>query len=119
MRTRTSVAEPRLTPDIPTRRPVGELFEHAWVNYWLWHTNSAGNPDRTGLDPVNLSGALALLAHKRQEVVFVALVSFVCAFRWPAGRASARYGGSRSCPGAPKRSDSIVSRVWPTLTTGA
>src|SRR5438128_8521386 len=32
MRTRTSVAEPRVTPDIPTRRPVGELFEHAWVN---------------------------------------------------------------------------------------
>src|SRR5437764_10087903 len=71
-----------------------------------------------GRSPVNLSGALALLAHKRQEVVFVAVVSFVSALRWLAGRASARYGRSRSCPGAPHRSDGIVFSVWPSLTAG-
>src|SRR5207253_207468 len=85
----------------------------------LWHTNSAGKPVGSGSDPVNLSGALALLVHKRQEVVFVAVVSFVSTLRWLAGRASARYGRRRSCPGAPHRSDGIVLRLWPSLTTGA
>jgi cephalosporin hydroxylase len=87
--------------------------------YWLWHTKRAGNPVGIDLDPVNPSGALAVLAGKRQEVVFGVLVSFVPAFRWLAGRASARYGRSRTYPGAPHRSDGVVFRVWPSLTTGA
>jgi hypothetical protein len=56
----------------------------------LWHTNSAEKPVRMGRNPVNLSGALALLAHTRQDVAFVAVVSFVSTFGWLADRASLR-----------------------------
>src|SRR6266568_8477225 len=64
MRTRTSVAEPRVTPDIPTRRPVGELFEHAWVNNLTrdsgieFKPTEAGAPQGGPLSPLLANVAL-------------------------------------------------------------